>query len=392
MDPVSVNPAGSTVATATIVNAFGGPVPGVDVTFQIGGNAQFTDGSNAVAPLTDADGQTQIMISAANTADCDNPGFDVYASITVDGQTIQLTNSPVHVSVVPPNNSCGVPVAPPQVNLANATIIAGDAIPGATVQVISAAGVMLGSSLVDMTGYWSVPTPAGTPSQQITANEVSPTGAQAGTSAWLDTDLPASARIDRANTQEVAGNLGAVESSATVTVIFPDGSMVKALANADGSYSVATPDGMVLGTVTVIVTDTAGNSSGPVTANLVTYVPPTSKVTVTVKNAQVAVGGQQTVTGKGFKSLERVTAQLCSTTSTTCTTVGTGLALLTGQVSITFTVPDTITTLGAYTVTLTGPTSGTGSATFQVIAPAVPPVTKGCAYLLWWAKWWWLLA
>ena len=386
----AVVPGGSALVTAHVLGDDGSPVANVPVSFHIGGNAQFADGSTSTTSSTDSNGDATVLVTAT-AVDCDNPGFDVYASISI--AVVQLSGSPVHVAVTVPDDACEVPVAPPQVNLANATIIAGDATPGATVQIVTATGTVLGTSLVDMTGYWSVPTPAGTPSQQITANALNSKGTPvASTTAWLDTDLPALARIDRANTQEVAGNIGAVESSATLTVIFPDGSMITALANADGSYSVATPDGMVVGTVTVVVTDTAGNRSTPATATLVTYVPPTSKVTVTVKNAQVTVGGQQTVTGRGFKYLERVTAQLCSTTSTTCTTVGTGLALLSGQVSITFTVPDTITNLGTYTVTLTGPTTGTGSTTFQVIAPTAPPVTKGCAYLLWWAKWWWLLA
>jgi len=388
LDPTQVSDGGSTVATATIVNAQGEPVPGVSVNFGIGGNAQFADGPAAVAAPTDANGQT-VMLITATPVDCDNPGFDVYASFTMADQTFQLTGSPARVTVVPDENACEVQAAPPQVILANAAIIAGNAIPGATVQVVNAAGAVLGTSPVDMTGYWSIPTPAGTPSQQITANALNSKGAPvAATTAWLDTDPPATARIDRANTQEVAGNVGAVENAATLTIIFPDGTMIMALANADGSYSVATPDGMPEGVVTVVVTDTAGNPSGPVTANLVTYVPPVSTITVSVSNTQVAVGGKQTVTGSGFRYLERVTAQLCSTT---CTTVGNGYAGYNGQVTIAFTVPAT-TALGSYTVTLTGPTSGTGSAGFQVIPPAAPAITKGCAYLQWWAKWWWLFA
>jgi len=337
--------------------------------------------------LTDSLGQATALISTT-TLDCSNPGFDVYATFTVS-TTVQLSGSPARATIDPPAGACDVAAYPPEVKLANATIIAGNATPLASVTVVSAAGTLLGTSTVDMTGYWSIPTLAGIPSQQITVSEISSTGQSAATSAWLDTDLPAPARIDQADTHEVAGTLGAVESSATLTVIFPDGTMIRALANADGSYAVATPDQMTLGVVTVIVTDTAGNPSDPATANLVTYVvPPTppSTVTVSVKYPQVEVGGKQTVTGYGFRYFERVTAQFCTTT---CTTVGTGYATLNGQVNITFTVPST-TALGTYTVTLTGPTSGSASATFDVIAPAIPAVTQCCAYLLWWAKWLWL--
>lgn len=388
MNPAELANGGSTVATATIVDAQGQPVPGVSVNFRIGGNAQFADGPTTVAPPTDVNGQTVILITAT-TVDCDNLGFDIYASFTTADQTVQLSGSPARVTVAPPDTACEVAAAPPQVTLANATIIEGNATPGATVQVVSAAGTVLGTSRVDLTGFWSIPTPSGARSQQIIANALnSKSVVVASSTAWLDTDMPAPARIDQANTQEVSGNIGAVEGSTTLTVIFPDGTIILALANADGSYSVATPAGMPLGVVTVIVTDLAGNPSTPVTGNLVAYVAPVYKISVSVKYAQVEVGGQQTVTGKGFKYLERVTAQLCSTT---CTTVGTGYAGLNGQVTITFTVPDT-TTLGNYTVTLTGPTSGSGIASFQVIVPEAPPISKYCAYLLWWAKWWWLFA
>ena len=383
LDPAELAGGGTTMAIATIVDASGHPVADVPVTFQIGGNAQFV-GDSVV--FTDSSGQATALVTTT-TLDCGNLGFDVYASFTTGTRLISLTGSPARATIVPPEGACELPVSPPEVTLANARIIAGNAIPLASVQVMSYAGELLGTSRVDMTGYWSIPTPAGTPSQQITANAISGTHA-ASTSAWLDTDLPAPARIDQANTHEVAGTIGAVEPSATLAVLFPDGTMIRALANSDGSYSVTTPAGMGEGVVTVIVTDPAGNPSSPVTANLVAWVEPpvpVPTVTATVRYDQVQVGGRQTVTGKGFRYLERVTAQFCTTT---CTTVGTGYAGFNGQVSISFTVPDT-TPLGSYTVTLTGPTSGSASTTFQVIPPTAPPA-RSCAYLLWWAKWWWL--
>jgi len=387
LNPAEVSSGGSTVAVASVVDSLGQPVPGVPVDFRIGGNAQFAEGPAAVAPPTDGAGET-VMLITTGALDCGNLGFDVYATVTVSGQVIALTGSPARVSVVPLDGACEVPAAPPQVELANATLIAGNATPGATVQVADAAGMVLGSSPVDLTGYWSIPTPAGTPSQQITANALNSKGvAVASSTAWLDTDRPAGARIDRATAQQVAGDIGAVEPSATVTVVFPDQTTVDVLANADGSYSVATPDGMAEGTVTVIVTDQAGNRSYPVTANLVAYVPPTSKVTVTIKNAQVSAGGTQTVTGQGFRFLERVSAQLCSTT---CIPIGNGYAGYNGQMSITFVVPNS-TIPGGYTVKLIGPTSGAASSSrFQVIPSASSSAAALNTFLLLWAKWWWL--
>jgi len=386
LDPTELASGGDAVATATVVDANGAPVEGVSVNFRIGGNASFAGGVTTAAP-TDAQGQTVMLITSSTTG-CDPQTFDVYASVTADDQVIQLMGSPAHASVYSSDLACQSGSVAPQVTLANKVTIAGSATPHTTVQVVTAAGAVLGTSPVDATGYWFMTTPSETSSQQIIAQAIDAQGASvASTTAWLDTDPPAPARIDRANTQEVAGNIGAVESSATITVVFPDSATIFAMANADGSYSVVTPVGMAQGVVTVTVTDTAGNPSTPATADLTTYVPPASTVTVSVKSAQAEVGGKQTVTGTGFHYLERVTVQLCSST---CTTVATGYAGWNGAVSITFTVPDVA--LGNYTVTLTGATSGTGTTSFQVVAPTAPPVTQVCAYLLWWAKWWWLFA
>lgn len=387
IDPSEVSVGGSTIALASVVDGVGDPVPGVVVNFSLGGNAQFSDGSTAITSPADSGGQAAALISAT-TLDCDNLGFDVHASITVDGQVLELTGSPARVTVVPSDNACEVAVAPPQVEVANASIIDGSAVPGATVQVVDAASTVLGTSRVDATGYWSLPTPNGTVSQQITANALNRAGdVTASSTAWLDTDIPAPARIDRATTQDVAGTMGAVEPSSTVTVTFPDGTIANVVSNTDGSYTVETPSDMPEGVVTVLVTDGAGNPSDPATANLVTYVPPASKVTVALRSTQVDIGGIQVVSGWGFRYLERVSAQLCSQT---CMNIGNGYADLNGKAIINFVVPNSVTP-GDYTVTLTGATSGKGSAGFLVPAPTAPSEARLNTYLLLWAKWWWLL-
>lgn len=387
MTPEALTGGGSTIAVATVLDGVDQPISGVLVDFRINGTAAFSDGTTSATSPTDGTGKAAILITAT-TLDCDNLGFDVYASITVDGQTIPLTGSPAHATITPPVDACEVPIAPPQVEQANAAIIDGSAIPGATVQIIDAAATVLGTTRVDATGYWSITTPAGTPSQQITANALNREGAvTASSTAWLDTDLPAPARIDQANTQQVSGTVGAVEPSSTVLIIFPDGTRTDTLAATNGSYTVATPDGMSTGVVTVVVTDQAGNRSDPATANLVTYVPPTSNVTMTLSRAQVELGGIQTVNGKGFRLLERVSVQLCSTT---CAPIANGYSGFNGQVSINFVVPDA-TALGNYTVVLTGVVSGTASDGFQVVAPTAPSEARANTILLWWVKWWWVL-
>lgn len=386
IDASKISTGGTILATATVYDAVDQPITGSPVTFRIDGNAQFSDGSTSITTPTGANGQAAVTITTTDL-DCDNLGFDVYAYTTAGSEVIDLTGSPARVTIVPPENVCDVAVAPPQVQVANATVINGTAVPGATVQVVGSAGAVLGSTQANVSGVWSIPTPAGTISQQITVNALNRTGeVVASSTAWLDTDAPAPARIDEATTRQVAGNVGAVESSSIVTIVFPDQTTITALANANGSYAVATPEGMPEGLATVTVTDQAGNVSIPVTVNLVTYVAPVSTVTVTVRNSQVQIGALQTVTGKGFRYLERVSAQLCSTT---CVPVGNGFSGLTGQASISFFIPDD-TAPGDYTVTLTGTTSGGGSAGFTVTVPDAPsPSGSLGAYLLSLIKWWW---
>ena len=389
LDPFQLSSGASTVATATVIDAIDQPVPLASVDFRIDGDAQFADGSTAVSLPTGGSGEAVALISTTGL-DCDNLGFDVYATVTIAGQVVELAGSPARVTLVPSGDECELPVAAPQVVLANASTIGGYAAPGATVQVVDATGAVLGTAQADTTGYWSMSTPSGTPSQQITANALNSKGVVvASGTAWLDTDPPAPARIDQATTQQVSGTVGAVEPSASITVIFSDGTIIETSSDTDGSYSVPTPEGMTDAMVTVIVTDAAGNSSTPATAQLVTSVPPTSKVSVSLKYASVDIGDIQVITGKGFRNLERATAQLCSSTS--CVAIGTGYASLTGQVTINIVVPDR-TMPGSYTVTLTGTSSGQASAGFQVTVPTAPSAAKLNTYLLWWAKWWWVFA
>ena len=238
--------------------------------------------------------------------------------------------------------------------------------PGSTVRVVFPDGTV-GQTTASADGNYYVETPSGMASGQISVTATDAAGNVSDpTTAYLDTDRPDAPRIDRADTIEVSGGVGAAEASATVLVSFPDGSAAVTQAEENGSYSFPTPAGMVLGTVTVTVQDEAGNVSDPSTAQLVQA----SKVKVSVRSAQVNPGDSQTVTGTTFRPLERVTVSLCSVSS--CSTVKTVYASLTGRVSTSFTVPKT-SVAGTYTVTLTGASSGSGSATFEVVTPPPTP-------------------
>jgi len=109
---LELNPAqvtnGQTVATATVTDDQGVPQAGVTVTFAVSGDAQIAQ----AAPPTDGSGQTVVLVSTTSDG-CDGLGFDVSATITVDGQQVQLSGSPAHATVVPAPGACGIPPVDP---------------------------------------------------------------------------------------------------------------------------------------------------------------------------------------------------------------------------------------------------------------------------------------
>jgi hypothetical protein len=74
-------------------------------------------------------------------------------------------------------------------------------------------------------------------------------------------------------------------------------------------------------------------------------------------------GAQQTAVGTGFQPGETVTGLMTSAP----VPLGTQVADAQGTVTFTWTIPSS-SDLGTHTVTLTGATSGSVSATFQVVA------------------------
>ncbi|MCL2482143.1 MAG: S8 family serine peptidase [Propionibacteriaceae bacterium] len=109
---------------------------------------------------------------------------------------------------------------------ANATDIAGTATPTMELTIIDANGQILGQVTADDTGHWSMPTPAGTPSQQITL--VSYPGPTPEPKVWattdLDTDSPAApvitspvdGTVTNQDTPVITGT--GTEPGATITV------------------------------------------------------------------------------------------------------------------------------------------------------------------------------
>ncbi|WP_417540873.1 choice-of-anchor G family protein [Microbacterium maritypicum] len=90
---------------------------------------------------------------------------------------------------------------------------------------------------------------------------------------------------------------------------------------------------------------------------------PTGNIAITIKSPVLERGKQQTAVGTGFMPGETVTGVMTSDPLA----LGSQIANAQGTVTFTWTVPTAID-LGTHTVTLTGATSGSVSATFQLVA------------------------
>ena len=168
----------------------------------------------------------------------------------------------------------GPAVDMPIINHANATHVAGDngstKIPGATITVTFPDG-QVKTTVADENGAWSIDTPAKADGSKMQSGTVRATATDPTThvvseprSHELDTDAPAQPKVDVANATEIAGNPGAAEPGATVTVTWPDGTTTPAVVHPDGSYTVPTqPDLPNDSVIKVTVTDPAGNVSAP---------------------------------------------------------------------------------------------------------------------------------
>ena len=226
----------------------------------------------------------------------------------------------------------GPEVPMPSINHANATHVAGDAGSTAAGNVITVTfpDGQVKTTTAAVNGSWSIPTPAKADGTKMQSGTVSATATDATTHVVseprthdLDTDVPASPKIDVANGTEIAGNEGAAEPGSTVTVTWPDGSTTPVVANEDGSYSVPTQPGLPDGsTITVTVTDPAGNVSEPVQRSVDTQGPAKpiietangtvisgtaekgSTITVTVPSADGPVTVTTTADGNGNWSVD----------------------------------------------------------------------------------------
>ncbi|MCL2315515.1 MAG: Ig-like domain-containing protein, partial [Actinomycetia bacterium] len=252
------------ITTANAAQVAGTAEPGATV------EVMFPDGTVRTATADSTTGAWSIptppgMTSGVVTATATDPAGNTSTPATHDLDT-QAPDAPV-------------------VNTANGTKVAGTAEPGATVEVTFPGGATQ-STVADPDGNWTVTTPAGTPSGDLTAVATDPAGnPSTPTTHPIDTQAPEPPSIHTANGTEVAGT---AEPGSTIEVTWPDGTTDTTTADAGGAWSVETPKGMPSGEVGATATDAAGNTSDPASTHLDTD--PVGAPEITTANATVVEG------------------------------------------------------------------------------------------------------
>ncbi|MFC0072230.1 BapA/Bap/LapF family large adhesin [Samsonia erythrinae] len=331
--------AGSTVTvTDAAGNELGSVTVGEDGSFSVPLSPALTNGETVTAVVTDTAGNSSepVTATAPNTSVPDTTAPDApVASVSEDGQTVS-----------------------------------GTAEAGSTVQITLPDGTVLSAS-ADAFGVYSIALPeALTNGESVTATATDAAGnvSEATTVTAPDTTAPA---VPTATVSEDGASVsGTAEAGSTVTVTDAEGNELGSVTvGEDGTYSVPLSPALTNGeTVTAVVTDTAGNSSEPVTATA----PNTSVPDTTAPDAPVASVSEdgQTVSG---------TAEAGSTVQITLPdgTVLSASADAFGVYSIA--LPEALTNGESVTATATDAAGNVSEATTvtapDTTAPAVPTAT-----------------
>ena len=222
----------------------------VTVTFPDGTTGAATAGSDGSYSVTTQVPQTSGEVSASATDAAGNAG----------------------ASTVEPYTDTTAPLAPvldPLVNNADGSVtVSGSAEAGSSVTVTYPDGTS-GSVTAGSDGRFSVTSPVGQPSGEVSASSSDAAG-NAGPSAsatFTDTTAPDAPSVNvTANADGGLTVTGTAEAGSTVTVTFPDGTSGTAVAGTDGSYSVTTHVPQTTGEVSALATDAAGNDGSATTA------------------------------------------------------------------------------------------------------------------------------
>jgi VCBS repeat-containing protein len=178
------------------------------------------------------------------------------------------------------------PAAPGGVQVsADGTLVQGTGQAGATVEVRNAAGDLLGSVVVPASGSFSVPlNPPQLDGQTLDVVQIDTHGIASGATQASAPDLtPPEQPTDLAISADGLALTGNAPGAASVTVISPTGVETTVSVNPDGSFSVPLVPALINGeTVTVVLTDAAGNATEPTPVTAADTSPPAPATDIAV--------------------------------------------------------------------------------------------------------------
>ncbi|PQZ71467.1 MULTISPECIES: choice-of-anchor G family protein [unclassified Microbacterium] len=204
-------------------------------------------------------------------------------------------------------------------------------------------------------------------SQASAAADVSATAAaQAAATTDASTDASTTATT-AANASAAAAAQAAAQNDATSTSAADASASADADPNASAAAaanasSSATASASAAADASAEAT-AAASASATASASADAAADPTGNIAIALKSPVLERGKQQTAVGTGFQPGERVTGVMASDPIA----LGSQVANAQGTVTFTWTVPSA-TDLGTHAVTLTGASSGSVSASFQVVA------------------------
>jgi len=279
--PVITGPADGALLTAS---------PLVSGTGETGARVVVTDeGGHTVCSATVTDGAWSCP---SHLADGDHA---LTAVQTDPAGNVSPSSHPVNVSVDTLVPAAPVITGPAEGTLTNssAVVVAGTGEPRASVVVSDRDGKRVCAGVVTAGGSWTCQAALGDGAYALTAVQTDPAGnvspASRPVTVGVDTMAPGAPRVDVLDGTQASGGPGAAEPGATVAVTWPDGSVGRATAGADGSWSVPAPSRIGAGTVPVTATDAAGNTSPTTSASLVFALVPTGGVAAGGERGLVAL-------------------------------------------------------------------------------------------------------
>ncbi|PVZ39339.1 BapA/Bap/LapF family large adhesin [Pseudomonas sp. CC120222-01a] len=234
--------------------------------------------------VVDGDGTFSVTLTPAQT----------------NGETVSvvLTDAAGNASPSAPftADDSSAPAAPGGLQVsADGTRVQGTGEAGATVEVRNAAGDLLGSAVVAANGSFSVSlNPPQLDGQTLDVSQTDPQGHASGAAQATAPDLtPPALPTDLAISGDGLTLTGNAPGAASVTVISPTGVETTVTVNGDGSFSVPLSPALLNGeTVTVVVSDVAGNATQPTSVTAADSTPPAAASDIAVSPDGGTISGR----------------------------------------------------------------------------------------------------